>query len=68
MGTLEMTGSQSGREGLRIAADHGIKSSRLLAYEGLARSRGVALDEVLRGDLREVVLLPAHAGPLAGPA
>jgi len=50
-------------EGLRIAADHGIDPMRLSAFRSLARSRNLALDQVLRaafrGELREVVELPA---------
>ncbi|MEO7980332.1 MAG: hypothetical protein ABI807_05520 [Sporichthyaceae bacterium] len=49
--------------GLLIAADHGIDPERLAAYRSLGRSRGLALDEVLRAvfrnELRDVVELPA---------
>ena len=65
--------AESDREALRIAASHGIDGTRLRAYDGLARSRGVGLDVVLRaalrGDLRDVVILPSRpqaVGP--GPA
>lgn len=53
-------------EGLRIAVDHGIDPLRVSAYQGLARSRGLSLEEVLRaafrGELREVVRLPDVRG------
>ena len=59
--------SESDREALRIAAAHGIDGTRLRAYDGLARARGVGLDVVLRaalrGDLRDVVILPARPQP-----
>ena len=57
------------QEALRLAHDHGIDGTRLRAYDSLARSRGVGLDVVLRsalrGDLRDVVVLPAR--PRAAP-
>ena len=50
------------REGLRVAHDHGIDPLRVSAMWSLAKSRGLALDEVLRaalrGELRQVVELP----------
>lgn len=59
--------SESDREALRLAADHGIDGTRLRAYDSLARSRGVGLDVVLRsalrGALRDVVVLPARPRP-----
>ena len=53
----------------RIAADHGFGPDRLIAMKGLARSRGVGLETVLRaalrGEFRSIVELPvAHADEL----
>lgn len=49
-------------EAARIAADHGFGPDRLIAMRGLARTRGVELEVVLRaalrGDLYETVRLP----------
>jgi len=49
--------------GLFLAAEHGIDATRISAYKSLGRSRGLALDEVLRAcfrnELRDVVELPA---------
>lgn len=63
---------ESDQEALRLAADHGIDGSRLRAYDALARSRGVDLSVVLRaalrGDLREVVVMPARPRNPEGPA
>lgn len=53
------------REALEIAFKHGIDGLRLRAFDSLARSRGIGLDVVLRaalrGDLREIVLLPSRS-------
>ena len=50
-------------EAARIAADQGFDDTRLIAFRGLARSRGIDLADVLRaalkGELRSVVELPA---------
>ena len=47
----------------RIARDHGFGPDRLIAMKGLARSRDVDLETVLRaalrGELRSIVALPA---------
>jgi len=55
-------GPEDDAEGLRLAHEHGVDSQRLVAYRGLAHSRGVALSDVLRtafrGELREIVNLP----------
>ncbi len=57
-------------EAARIAADHGFGPDRLIAMKGLARSRGVELEVVLRaalrGTLREIVELPAVTGDGGG--
>ena len=49
-------------EGLRLAADHGVRAESLSAYRSLARARGFDLDQVLRatyrGELHEVVKRP----------
>ncbi len=49
-------------EALRLARDHGISELKLGAYQSLARSRGLGLDDVIRaafrGALRAVVALP----------
>jgi len=49
-------------EGLRLAHEHGVDAQRLIAYRGLAHSRGVPLSSVLRaafrGELRDIVNLP----------
>lgn len=46
-------------EAERIAADHGFSRDRMAAFRGLARSRGVELEVVLRaalrGELRSIV-------------
>ena len=45
-----------------VAAEHGIGTEVLGAYRGLARSRGLDLEQVvraqLRGELADVVRLP----------
>jgi len=62
---------EADQEALRLAAGHGIDGTRLRAYDRLARSRGVGLDVVLRaalrGDLRDVVVMPCRHSPLPGP-
>jgi hypothetical protein len=49
----------------RIVREHGFDLTRVKALRGLARSRDVDLEVVLRaalrGDLRDVVLMPAKA-------
>lgn len=54
-------------EAARIAHDHGFSSDRLIAFRGLAQSRGVDLADVLRaalrGELRRVVELPSDRRP-----
>ena len=49
-------------EAARIAREHGFDAGRLVAFRGLARSRGVPLEAVLRaalrGELRRVVERP----------
>jgi hypothetical protein len=52
----------------RLVRDHGLSADRVIAFRGLARSRGVGLEEVLRhwlrGELRAVVALPpVHVRP-----
>ncbi len=57
-------------EAARLAAEHGFGPDRLIAMKGLARSRGVELEVVLRaalrGTLREIVELPAVTGDGGG--
>jgi len=52
-------------EAARIVREHGFSPDRLVALRGLARSRDVALETVLRaalrGELREIVKLPPVA-------
>ncbi len=54
-------------EAERIAAEHGFSEDRLIAMRGLARSRGVELEVVLRaalrGELRSIVQLPPSVAP-----
>jgi hypothetical protein len=63
--------SEADKEALRLASDHGIDGTRLRAYDHLARSRGVRLDVVLRyalrGDLREVIVMPHRSSAVRGP-
>jgi hypothetical protein len=54
-------------EGLRLAEAQGVSALRVTAYQSLARSRGLTLEQLLkacfRGELRDVVALP-QARPL----
>jgi hypothetical protein len=58
----EHRGHDDEDEADRIAREHGFSSDRLIALRGLARSRGVELDVVLRhalsGELRAIVERP----------
>lgn len=58
-------GDEDTAEAMRLARDHGFDSTRLIALRGLARSRGVPLEDVLRaalrGELRSIVERPAPA-------
>ena len=54
-------------EATRIVREHGFSPDRLVALRGLARSRGVELEAVLRatlrGELRDIVKLPVAPVP-----
>jgi len=59
---LERRGDDPDDAAARIVAEHGFSDLRLQAFRGLARSRNVDLETVLRaalrGALREIVELP----------
>ncbi len=61
--SLEKRGGDEADEAEKLARDHGFSPDRLIAMKGLAHSRGVELAVVLRhalrGDLRDIVGLPA---------
>jgi len=55
--------SDESREAERLIREHGLPLDSIPAYRRLAQSRGVPLEDVLRawmrGDLRDIVTLPA---------
>ncbi len=64
---LERRGDDPDDAAARLVAEHGLSGLRLQAFRGLAKSRGVGLEVVLRaalrGALREIVELPEQREP-----
>ena len=64
-GAEPRNGDPDDDEATRIVRDHGFTPDRLVAMRGLARSRDVELEAVLRaalrGELRDIVKLPPVA-------